>query len=633
MPKQQKRKQSSTVESQYSYNILDPGVPSIRVLDLLPARHENADIHCSLQTLRLSQSQDDSNAYHALSYVWGTWENAKKIYVDGYSLNITANLEQALRHLRQLSYRKLWIDAICINQTDENEKSFQVAQIRYVYALALEVIVWLGPGDRDTDYAFEFMESLVAAGRKSELEERGSSGVLKPIHQGLTKLFERPWWTRMWVFQEVIVAVTSPIVICGHSQILWDDMCVKELRFNLDYMFGDVGIILRNPRVTGHDEFGKIPMSYLSESPMMAGNPFSLLEILEATCHRLATDPRDKVYAGLGLVSDQRVEPIRPDYGLSVSAVYQTATCNILKAEDCFKILYHLDTEERRSDLPSWCLDFSTSQWRHFFKQHIWYPYHWDAPFRADLQMPKNEVLHDLAISSITLEGIRIGRIISTCHSSFTSADVKRIYPLEDDDTSAVSDLMQKLWSDVMTCTMQAGRSLLTRLSGKEIAGLLAKGLVWRTLMAGAPSIPTSEFELDVEESEDNYWLLERDRLDRSETTNGNAQNCPWRDLVPSISSPGFQRWVINQMMQMVHPLVGTTFFATDSGHIGSSARSVEVGDIACVLFGSKLPVVLQSQGDNYRLASFAYVHDVMDGELVRRKARIRSKIESFRII
>jgi hypothetical protein len=97
---------------------------------------------------------DDVPEYLALSYTWGDLSNRRDIYINGHKFSITSNLYQALQHLRSnTAVRHLWIDAICINQND-NE---QVPRMREVYSRAQCVIVWLGrdiePEDEERNFA------------------------------------------------------------------------------------------------------------------------------------------------------------------------------------------------------------------------------------------------------------------------------------------------------------------------------------------------------------------------------------------------------------------------------------------------------------------------------------------------
>ncbi|KAF1982758.1 hypothetical protein K402DRAFT_295350, partial [Aulographum hederae CBS 113979] len=84
--------------------------------------------------------------YDALSYAWESDKGTTIIQVDGHHLQVTRNLAHALRRLRRPGVaRTLWVDAICINQSDNEEKSRQVGMMKNIYESASFVLIWLGP--------------------------------------------------------------------------------------------------------------------------------------------------------------------------------------------------------------------------------------------------------------------------------------------------------------------------------------------------------------------------------------------------------------------------------------------------------------------------------------------------------
>lgn len=110
--------------------------------------------------------------YEALSYAWG---GAKPPFlesgiIEGSILPISSALSTALRHLRKSSEeRLLWIDAICINQNDEKERSAQVNFMGEIYACAKRVVVWIGPSEGDSERAMRFFREI---GRRKAFVER-----------------------------------------------------------------------------------------------------------------------------------------------------------------------------------------------------------------------------------------------------------------------------------------------------------------------------------------------------------------------------------------------------------------------------------------------------------------------------
>lgn len=149
--------------------------------------------------------------YEALSYVWGSEEDQKSIYVrtDDKSndsspsssignirrLLVTANLHAALLHLRDgLFERIMWIDAICINQKDNVEKGQQVQFMAEIYANANRVIVWLGEASSDSGQVFETL-------RKAARGQDTQRAIDEPTQEAIFTLLERPWFQRVWVRQ------------------------------------------------------------------------------------------------------------------------------------------------------------------------------------------------------------------------------------------------------------------------------------------------------------------------------------------------------------------------------------------------------------------------------------------------
>ncbi|KAK9780814.1 putative Heterokaryon incompatibility domain-containing protein [Seiridium cardinale] len=106
----------------------------------------NEDIQCSFHIVSL----DGNLEYEALSYVWGDPTITQPVIVDGNEMQVTTNLEAALRHLRSdQKPRTLWVDAICINQQDDREKSAQVPMMGKIFQQATSVLAWFGHGDED----------------------------------------------------------------------------------------------------------------------------------------------------------------------------------------------------------------------------------------------------------------------------------------------------------------------------------------------------------------------------------------------------------------------------------------------------------------------------------------------------
>jgi hypothetical protein len=131
--------------------------------------------------------------YEALSYVWGDENEKLPIFISGCRFDVTINLHAALLRLRNHSMQRLlWIDAICIDQENLQEKEYQIRFMSEIYGHANRVVVWLGEQAEDSDLAFE---EILVAGNKASQTSLGDTR----IQQAVLALVERPWFRRIWV--------------------------------------------------------------------------------------------------------------------------------------------------------------------------------------------------------------------------------------------------------------------------------------------------------------------------------------------------------------------------------------------------------------------------------------------------
>ena len=180
--------------------------------------------------------------YEALSYAWGEERSPTPVLVKSHGskrkfIEVTQNLATALIYLRHKSEaRILWIDALCINQEDMEERSSQVARMADIYRLAHRVVVWLGP-ESEEDRSSEALSTLRSIG--SQIEVDWSTYEMRATNQGdssladrnipltldqnsiksLLMVISRPWFERLWVQQEIALANEHAVLFCGHDSI------------------------------------------------------------------------------------------------------------------------------------------------------------------------------------------------------------------------------------------------------------------------------------------------------------------------------------------------------------------------------------------------------------------------------
>jgi hypothetical protein len=169
----------------------------IRLLRLLPYEGQNTPIQCQLFDYSLGESNKRTHPYEALSYVWGGSTKPLSISIDEHNLAVTENLHQALLHLRhRFMERIIWVDAVCINQDNLEEKEQQIRLMPKIYAQANRVVVWLGEAADDSDRALD--EIRIIGGK----EFTNSSN--KMTQQAIIALLNRPWFRRIWVSEQTI---------------------------------------------------------------------------------------------------------------------------------------------------------------------------------------------------------------------------------------------------------------------------------------------------------------------------------------------------------------------------------------------------------------------------------------------
>ncbi|KAK0666971.1 heterokaryon incompatibility protein-domain-containing protein [Cercophora samala] len=371
------------------YNRLKTNPPEIRLLDLLPSTQETAPLVCTLRTVLLSDAS--SIGYLALSYVWGNPHSTEVIVINGLPFEATTNLCAALHQVRLTDEPlTLWVDAICINQSDNTEKSEQIRTMKDIYQTAPVVNIWLGDGDEQSSFAIALIRLTAVLYTRSRNQAHDIPIEHQIMHDALTDhnlealraFFSKDWWRRIWVVQEAAVAQRA-VFVCG----------VERLSFRV---FASASFywaaLLRNPYLsTWRERVEKLEdiirgttskvvlWHYTRFHPTEAiGNAQldkadTLEEMLEESWGFDSTDPRDKVYALIGLLPhDDAV--IVPDYNATIAQVYTGAVKAILEKKGSLSLISFTGSGDRVHrvpaiiDLPSWAPDLR----RGVFAQTTW---------------------------------------------------------------------------------------------------------------------------------------------------------------------------------------------------------------------------------------------------------------------
>ena len=342
--------------TEYQYAPLELQDRHIRLLSLYPSSDENATIRCSVAPHSLNWNPP----YEALSYTWGDPSDIcpKPVDFNGFPKHISSNLEAALRVLRfHDRTRILWIDALCINQKDIDEKNRQIAMMGSIYETAQNVVVWLGPESEDSELAMSTISNLNTVG-DFEL-------ITKSAWVALENLFSRPWFSRIWVLQE-FKRGRNPMLQCGKNSFFWDRTgdALQEF-WTTDHDFSKVHVKLLG-------EIGKVvsmastrldvPVNANLTPHQSAQNLVRMLRIYGG-CE--ATEPHDKIYGLLGLSNafsfDGYGAP-RIDYSRPVGDVYTDWARFLISTQGSLQLLYISQRMQHDPSLPSWVPDWRTAR-------------------------------------------------------------------------------------------------------------------------------------------------------------------------------------------------------------------------------------------------------------------------------
>ena len=239
--------EDSTLSKESRPRSLYHGLPlldqfDIRLLELAPG--ETADpLKCTLSVERL-QGVRGCPPYVALSYVWGSPDRAHELECNEHEVLITETLETALRHLRdRAEKRRLWIDQICINQDDDEDRTHQLHIMKQIYQMATKVVSWLGPDvGNQAPLAKDLLASLLNLddyGRKlpkivhfptnQQLKKLKLPPREAPDWNALEALLRNRYFERVWVLLEVRVG-WEVFLVWGETEIRWNYVSGAYLR-------------------------------------------------------------------------------------------------------------------------------------------------------------------------------------------------------------------------------------------------------------------------------------------------------------------------------------------------------------------------------------------------------------------
>jgi hypothetical protein len=508
----------------------------------------------------------------------------------------------------------LWVDAICIDQGNVEERNQQVQIMGEIYGRALKTAMWLGEAADGSDEGFKLIEELFAARRPD-----GISVVGKPTHElesrahwtGLRNILQRSWFRRVWVRQELAVS-RDPGFVCGQQTISWEKFkAVVPGLLDLQLGFTD-----QTEPMYGlhHTLMLKFLQALVWEHTTDRMLQKELLFLLSVCRECESTDPRDKVLAVLGLCSpiQQSILP-RLDYTQTAETIfYNVALASVIMFQS-LNILSHAGTSctpnPKHASLPSWVADWSVP----------WDVNVIDTPLPDHQYRAAGDTKPDphVSMEAKHLLGLTGKLVDAVTDVAEPTPSFHHLFGAQRTDLFNVDDLQFSIyrWARSLEalrlkCEQQSSRiassEVLWRTLCANKAGSLLFGGIWQDLRL-VPSDEQGLFAPQEYSKSFEAWCA-RNMTDPHEVAAMHpvelfrlAENLkPWQAA-------------------MVRATKNRRFGITRTGYMCLAPRDVMPGDVVCVLHGGDVPFALRPHdGNRYGLVGECYVQGLMNGEAMK---------------
>jgi hypothetical protein len=589
----------------YQYEPLSSSGKQIRLVILhprVPSRPE--EIRVSILEAPLeAERRLLYKEFMALSYVWGDANDRRDLMVVGLGddstpkrLSVTANLAEALPYLPWPDSRKiLWIDAICINQEDMDERAEQVKLMAEIYASAKHVLAWLGPSTHDSNVAMNLLhwisDSIDVDWMSFEIHNKelqrteGAEFIYfqllldlnfklpwdGPESQALESLFNRPWFERLWIRQEITLGEQGAVLICGSSSINWTAFRKAAIFLN------------KKVKDSSHPRFDHWRARTALVSDICLHGQTWLGKLLRQMQRTACTDPRDRVYGIIGILPPESLglaEKIRPDYRKPVVLVYQEFLLGEMEVTGRADLLSECLMPKDCSSTSTFTSTFTTPSWA-----PSWVP-NWTVKREWDFLMMNQSADGQSAVAAsctdqgtLRIKGILVATIVDVLEFPQLFVDTKESKdeniaeqpPFTPPVVALVKEIAEKLdLSETAHYRPSRGSTILEALcyvfSG---GGFLTNHLSAEMINVATPSM--AQFKRFVK------FALEFNEHDAS------ARNRPDQEVLLCLGN------ILNACRERA-------LLVTREGYVGAGPAAAQPGDKIAVLLGCMRPLVLRPQ-------------------------------------
>ena len=668
---------SIRVTNRYPYQKL-LSAQHFRVLELFPRRQKlpfelkfKAPKYPYLLGSLPTHTLADAPRYECLSYVWGTENSDRVLWLDREVIAISKNLDRALGRLRhETESRFLWIDLVCINQQDLEERKQQVQLMYRIFGQAERVIAYLGEEADGSQDVPDFLRQIQAAGSSPECDTKGmwSEQDLKtlrlpPYHDEawtmLQRFVMRSWFVRVWIMQEALAARTLDFM-CGDWSLPAAPV-VQTLVVAHIHSFASFGkasspsdrtaesIALSLDQVAFLVRLGLC--SLLFDSPGWERREWGLLDVLEIARQSSSTDPRDKVYALLNLCSDATSALIQPDYNLDTSEVFTKVACALIRAGQGPRLLLNAGVLDQTSSLPSWVPDWSQNRPHHreIVCKSFMLPEgdrHSTDPVSYNIRIGQQDI--ELVVPMVSIDSI--AQTLPLCVNSNDpdrtidlSSPFTTLLPSDENvETEIDYSTWPPLFQWLITVVWHIGNS--PRYSAQQ-----AVEITWKTLLCSHEGAPDGGYPAIYSDHMHSYISYTRFFFDPRcraryvhETMlrlieSGKAPRIAGLDNNDSISIetlktawPYYREYLKTTLRTTSFKFQSATttsrlrFARTTTGFVGMVPAAAQEGDIFAHIEAVQAPVILRPvDAGRYKMVGCAYFYGFMPGE-----PRLRSLME-----
>ncbi|KAF2485505.1 heterokaryon incompatibility protein-domain-containing protein [Neohortaea acidophila] len=561
--------------------------------------------------------------YDALSYAWGNNERTKMISCNGRRLAITQNLLEALHRFREPDrVVTIWIDQICVCQERIKERNQQVQLMGKIFKRARKVIVWLGEDDEDSRAGMQLITQLLSISHHQSVSgltpaDLDIHGLPKREHRRWTALFailRRRWFWRTWVVQEVVLNPNVQFVLGSplNPSVSWDELervvallegpIPREWQLDQSLNASELPFSRMNRIRMRHQRLITTPvtptapeikydidtdMNMDSESGLIddQDDDPQLLDLLLMSRSLGATDPRDKIFALLGLSQHN----IDPDYSLSPETVFtQFARQTIAAVEDVKNGSSDISVRHRevrramiliscagrhhqKLELPSWTPDWSVNLNSRPLVFGLGRKFNAGGDRLGPFQVKDDSSLH---LCGKLLDTIRdVGKVKLNFDAGFGDSRPHR--------------LIEQWWDEA--------QQIATR----------------RIVQSPGSTMNVPAFEAlrrDLSLCRHGYYV----------GAAGTSQNTSMFDDAGIPSEPKHSASCASRTLTL-GPTRGRVVFASATGYIGLAPHGTMEGDLIFVVIGADVPFVLRPCEQGYELIGEAYVQGAMSGQVMER--------------